>query len=116
MKGSPGTLADRIPHFQQLFDPINQPIAKRLNDSIVGHGDETSWQVQDFAWGQGSARAWLWLGVGEDCAYFLVDPSLSAEATQRLFRQTKEGTILVCDRYSAYKRQTGLHSNLIILA
>ena len=86
MKVSSGTLADCIPHFQRLFDPIQQAIAEPLNESIVGHGDETSWRVQDFAWDQGKARAWLWLGVGENCAYFLVDSSRSAEVGQRLFR------------------------------
>ena len=116
LKVSPGTLADRIPHFQRLFDPIQQVIAEHLNELIVCHGDETSWRVQDFAWDQGKVRAWLWLGVGEDCTYFLVDPSRSAEAAQRLFRQAKEGTILVYDRYSAYKRLARLHSDQIILA
>jgi len=113
---SPGTLADRIPHFQRLFDPIKEAIAERLNDSIVCHGDETSWRVQEFAWNQGKTRAWLWVGVGKDCVSFLVDQSRSAEAAQRWFAQAKEGTILVCDRYSSYKKLAGQHSHQLLLA
>ena len=51
-----------------------------------------------------SRRAWLWVGLGTDCAFYHIDPSRSARAAARLFGDALRGAILVCDRYSAYKK------------
>ena len=44
------------------------------------------------------------VGLGTDCVVYHIDPSRSAKAAARLFGDALRGTILVCDRYSAYKK------------
>ena len=67
-------------------------------------GDETAWRNRALGEAGGSSRAWLWIGVCEDAVYFHVDPSRGAAAAARLFGDAAPGTVLVCDRYSAYKK------------
>ena len=43
-------------------------------------------------------------GSARDAVRFHVDPSRSAAAAARLFGDAAPGTVLVCDRYSAYKK------------
>ena len=64
----------------------------------------------------GSSRAWLWIGVCEDAVYFHVDPSRGAAAAARLFGDAAPGTVLVCDRYSAYKKLAKDSAGLVTLA
>ena len=63
-----------------------------------------------------SSRAWLWTSVSSDAACFHIDPSRSAEAALKLFAEALPGTIIVCDRYSAYKRLVRLLGDKAILA
>ena len=63
-----------------------------------------------------SSRAWLWTSVGNDAVYFHIDPSRSAEAEQRLFDGLRRHTVIVCDRYSAYKRLARLLGGLVTLS
>ena len=63
-----------------------------------------------------SSRAWLWTSVSSDAVCFHIDPSRSAEAALKLFAEALPGTIIVCDRYSAYKRLVRLLGDKAILA
>ena len=67
-------------------------------------GRRTSWRVQELRGEDRSSRAWLWVSVSNDAVSFHIDPSRSAEAAQKLFGDALLDTVIVCDRYSAYKR------------
>ena len=45
----------------------------------VRHGDETGWRIQALSETGRSRRAWLWISVGKDAVYYLIDPSRSTE-------------------------------------
>ena len=60
--------------------------------------------------------AWLWTSVGRGAVYFHVDPSRSAEAAMKLFEGTRCPTVLVCDRYSAYKKLARLLGGRVTLS
>ena len=47
---------------------------------------------------------------------FHIDPSRSAEAAQKLFGDALLDTVIVCDRYSAYKRLARLREGKVTLA
>ena len=47
---------------------------------------------------------------------FHIDASRSAEAAAELFGELAPGTVIVCDRYSAYKRLARLLGGLVTLA
>ena len=101
---SPGTLADSLKRFVPLFLPLFEAILAHQNEAVVRHADETSWRVQELRGEDRSNRAWLWTSVSHDAVCFHIDPSRSAEAALKLFAEALPHTIVVCDRYSAYKR------------
>ena len=110
-----GTLADAAPRFAPLFEPLGAAILAHQNAAALRHADETTWRVQALAAEGRSARAWLWTSVGGGAAYFHIDPSRSAEAALTLFGGLRAGTVLVCDRYSAYRKLMRLLGGTAIL-
>ena len=113
---SPGTLADSLKRFVPLFEPVAHAILAHQNKAALRHADETGWRVQELRGEERSSRAWLWTSVSSDAVCFHIDPSRSAEAAQKLFGEALLGTVIVCDRYSAYKRLVRLLGGLVILA
>ena len=113
---SAGTLADSVPRFVGLFEPLGAAILARQNAAALRHADETTWRVQALRGDRRSARAWLWTSVGNGAVRFHIDASRSAEAAAELFGQLRPGTVIVCDRYSAYKRLARLLGGTVTLA
>ena len=101
---SPGTLGDSVHRFVPLFEPLAEAILEHQNEAAVRHGDETSWRIQSLRETGRSSRGWLWTSVSQDAVYFHIDPSRSAAAAAKLFGDAAPDTVLVCDRYSAYKK------------
>ncbi len=101
---SPGTLADSIKRFVPLFEPLAEAILAHQNEAALRHADETSWRVQAYREKGRSSRAWLWISVSNDAVYFHIDPSRSAEVAMKLFGSVKDTVVLVCDRFSAYRK------------
>ncbi len=113
---SAGTLGDGVPRFAPLFDPLGEAILAHQNAAALRHADETTWRVQALRDAGRSGRAWLWTSVSDDAAYFHIDPSRSAEAARKLFAEAMPHTVLVCDRYSAYKKLAKDSAGLVTLA
>ena len=113
---SPGTLANSPKRFVPLLEPLAEAILAHQNKAALRHADETSWRVQELHGEDRSSRAWLWVSVSNDAVSFHIDPSRSAEAAQKLFGDALLDTVIVCDRYSAYKRLVRLLGGLVILA
>ena len=113
---SPGTLADSAQRFRPLFEPVGAAILAHRNGASLRHADETSWRVRALREGDGSGYAWLWTSAGRGAVYFHVDPSRSAEAAMKLFEGTRCPTVLVCDRYSAYKKLARLLGGRVTLS
>ena len=113
---SPGTLANTLKRFVALFEPVAEAILAHQNEAALRHADETTWRVQALREEGRSSRAWLWTSVSNDAVYFHIDPSRSAEAAHKLFAEAMLDTVIVCDRYSAYKRLARLLGGLVTLA
>ena len=113
---SPGTLADSVKRFVPLFEPVAKAILAHQNKAALRHADETGWRVQELRGEDRSSRAWLWTSVSSDAVCFHIDPSRSAEAAHKLFAEALLYTVIVCDRYSAYKRLARLLGGLVTLA
>ena len=113
---SPGTLADSLKRFVPLFEPLAEAILAHQNKAALRHADETTWRVQELRGEDRSSRAWLWVSVSNDAVSFHIDPSRSAEAAQKLFAESLLDTVIVCDRYSAYKRLARLRAGKVTLA
>ena len=113
---SSGTLANSVKRFVALFAPLAGAILAHQNEAALRHADETTWRVQELRGEDRSSRAWLWTSVSSDAVYFHIDPSRSAEAAHKLFAGALLYTVIVCDRYSAYKRLARLLGGLVTLA
>ena len=113
---SPGTLADSLKRFVPLFEPLAAAILAHQNKAALRHADDTGWRVQELRESGRSSRAWLWASVSNDAVSFHIDPSRSAEAAQKLFAEGLLDTVIVCDRYSAYKRLARLRGGKVTLA
>ena len=113
---SPGTLASSRKRFAALFETLHEAILAHQNTASLRHADETSWRVQELRGEDRSSRAWLWTSVSADAVCFHIDASRSAEAGLKLFAEALPGTIIVCDRYSAYKRLVRLLGDKVILS
>ena len=113
---SPGTLANSLKRFVPLFSPLFEAILAHQNEAVVRHADETSWRVRELAGEDRSNRAWLWTSVSHDAVCFHIDASRSAEAAEKLFAGIVVSAVIVCDRYSAYKKLARMLGGLVILA
>ena len=113
---SPGTLANSLKRFVPLFEPLFEAILAHQNEAILRHADETSWRVRELAGEDRSNRAWLWTSVSDDAVCFHIDATRSAEAAEKLFAGIVLYTVIVCDRYSAYKKLVRMLGGLVILA
>ena len=113
---SPGTLANTLKRFVALFEPVAAAILAHQNEAALRHADETTWRVQALCEEGRSSRAWLWTSVSNDAVYFHIDPSRSAEAAHKLFAEAVLHTVIICDRYSAYKRLARLLGGRVTLA
>ena len=113
---SPGTLANSLKRFVALFQPLADAILAHQNAAALRHADETTWRVQELGAEDRSSRAWLWTSVSSDAVSFHIDPSRSAEAALELFGDAPPDTVIVCDRYSAYKRLVRLRGGQMTLS
>ena len=113
---SAGTLGDSTHRFTPLFEPVAGAVLARQNEAALRHGDETTWRIQSLREQGRSSRAWLWASASSDAVYFHVDPSRSAEVAMKLFGAAGRHTVLVCDRYSAYKKLARIPGDLVTLA
>ena len=113
---SSGTLADSVPRFMPLFEPVAGAILAHQHEAVLRHADETTWRVQALRGEGHSGRAWLWTAVGNDAVRFHIDASRSAEAAAKLFGELAPETVIVCDRYSAYKRLARRLGGTVVLA
>ena len=113
---SSGTLADSVPRFVPLFEPVAGAILAHQHEAVLCQADETTWRVQALRGEGHSGRAWLWTAVGNDAVRFHIDASRSAEAAAKLLGGLAPETVIVCDRYSAYKRLARLLGGTVALA
>ena len=113
---SPGTPANSRKRFAALFETLYEAILAHQNTAALRHADETSWRVQELRGEDRSSRAGLWTSVSGDAVCFHIDASRSAEAALKLFAEALLHTVIVCDRYSAYKRLVRLLGDKVILS
>lgn len=112
---SAGTLADSVPRFLPLFEPVARAVLAHQNRAAVRHGDETAWRIQELRRTGRSSRAWLWTSVSEDAVYFHIDPSRSAAVANKLFGDAGGTLFLVCDRHSAYRKMAREAAGKVVL-
>ena len=113
---APGTLTGGLKRITPLFSPlIAQLVEKQLTEALF-HNDETGWKVFESIEGKVGYRWWLWVTQSSSVVYYTLAPSRSGDIPIDYFSgldKRLEQVIVVCDRYSGYKRLA--RENAVIL-
>jgi transposase len=112
---SPGTIADGLQALAPLFQPVVDALYRQQMGERVFHNDETRWEVFEAIDGKIGSRWYLWVTRSASVIYFCIDPSRSAAVPGAHFAGLLEDqVIIVCDRYSAYKKLARLVGAILL--
>jgi len=113
---SAGTVAGGLQKIAPLFTPIIEALYSKQMSEKLFHNDETRWEVFVDIEGKVGTRWYLWVTRSGSVVFYCIDPSRSTAVPGAHFAGLQnERVIIVCDRYSAYKKLARL-SNAILLA
>ncbi len=113
---SAGTVAGGLQTIAPLFTPIMEALyCQQMNEPLF-HNDETRWEVFVEIVGKNGSRWYLWVTRSKSVIYYCIDPSRGTAVPGAHFAGLqRDRVIIVCDRYSAYKKLARL-SDAILLA
>ena len=113
---SPGTLAGGLQTLSKLFEPVLEALYCKQMSERLFHNDETRWEVFVEIEGKVGTRWYLWVTRSQSVIFYCIDPSRSAAVPGAHFAglQADGKVIIVCDRYSAYKKLARLAANILL--
>ena len=112
---SPGTVTGGLKQLTKLFEPIMGKLYQKQMTETLFHNDETRWEVFVEMEGKVGTRWYLWVTRSESVVFFVLDPSRSADVPGAHFAGLYSGQcIIVCDRYSAYKKFARLSDKILL--
>ena len=123
MPVSAGSVAGGLQILAPLFDPIIEAFYSRQMQETVFHCDETRWPVFVPIAGKVGSRWYLWVTRSASVVYFDIDPGRSAAVPgahfaglqiNRVAGKMIAKAIIVCDRYSAYKKLMRLCNDIYL--
>ena len=115
---SQGTITDGLQRLKGLFEPLMPVLYERQMTEKRFHGDETRWEVFEEVEGKTGHRWYLWVMQSVSVVYYRMAPGRGADVPKGHFAKLRKDllkVVLVCDRYSAYKR-LALDCDELILA
>lgn len=112
---SPGSIAGGLKNIAPLFLPLHQAFYAQQMTETRFHNDETRWQVYEQLEGKAGYRWYLWVTRSGSVIYHRMAKTRSATTPVAHFSgiRSKE-VIIICDRYSAYKKLARLHGAIIL--
>jgi len=112
---SPGTVAGGLQALAPLFEPILEALYCQQMSEQLFHNDETRWEVFVELEGKVGTRWYLWVTRSASVVFYCIDPGRSAAVPGAHFAGLQhEQVIIVCDRYSAYKKLARLAANILL--
>jgi transposase len=112
---SPGTIADNLKKLTPLFEPVYKAFHQQQMTENRFHNDETRWEVYEKIEGKTGHRWYLWLTRSISVVYYRMDPTRSADVPITHFADLiSKIVIVICDRYSAYKKLARLNLAIIL--
>jgi transposase len=114
---SEGTVAGGLQNIASVFEPIEEAFyVQQMNEDIF-HNDESRWEVFAEVEGKIGHRWYLWVTRSQSVIFYNIDPSRSAAVPGAHFAGLQGNkAIIVCDRYSSYKKLARLAEGMILLA
>jgi transposase len=112
---SPGTVAGGLQSLAPLFEPVLEALYCQQMSEQLFHNDETRWEVFVQIEGKVGTRWYLWVTRSQSVIFYCIDPSRSAAVPGAHFAGLQnDQVIIVCDRYSAYKKLARLAANILL--
>ena len=112
---SAGTVAGGLRALAPLFEPILEALYCQQMTEPFFHNDETRWQVFASIEGKVGTRWYLWVTRSSAVIFYCIDPSRSAAVPGAHFAGVQQDrVIIICDRYSAYKKLARLADNILL--
>jgi transposase len=112
---SPGTVAGGLQALAPLFEPIVEALYCQQMSEQLFHNDETRWEVFVPIEGKVGTRWYLWVTRSPSVVFYRIDPRRSAAVPGAHFAGLQhDQVIIVCDRYSAYKKLARLADNILL--
>jgi transposase len=112
---SPGTIAGGLQKLTPLFTPIYKAFHQQQMIENKFHNDETRWEVYEQVEGKTGHRWYLWVMRSVSVVFYRMDPTRSADVPIAHFADlTSKVVIVICDRYSAYKKLARLNLAIIL--
>jgi transposase len=101
-----GTVTGGLKKIAPLFAPINEAMKEQQRQEKLFHNDETGWKVFEAQENKVGYRWYLWVTRSASVILFTMDSGRSAAVPEACFEHhpTDSPLIIVCDRYSAYKK------------
>lgn len=112
---SPGTIAGGLKQLTPLFEPIYKAFHQQQMIENKFHNDETRWEVYEQVEGKAGHRWYLWVMHSVSVVFYRMDPTRSADVPIAHFADLiAKIVIIICDRYSAYKKLAKLNLAIIL--
>ncbi|MCP4236263.1 MAG: IS66 family transposase [Aestuariibacter sp.] len=112
---SPGTVAGGLKKITLLLEPLMVKLYQKQMSETLFHNDETRWEVFVELPNKVGSRWYLWVTRSESVVYFILNPSRATVVPQAHFAGLeKSKVIVVCDRYSAYKKLARLYEFILL--
>jgi transposase len=115
MPVSPGTVTGGLQKLAPLFKPLVDALHQRQMSEKLFNCDETRWEVFVDMENKVGSRWYLWVNRSESVIFYKLAPNRSAAVPLAHFANLQgDKVIVICDRYSAYKKLARLSDNIIL--
>jgi transposase len=112
---SQGTVTGGLHKLSSLFEPIEQGLYEQQMLEKLFHNDESRWEVFEAVEGKVGHRWYLWVTRSQSVIFYNLEPTRSADVPIVHFSSlVSEEVVVVCDRYSAYKKLARLYKMIIL--
>lgn len=104
---SQGTITGALKRLIPMFEPLTQAMLDKQMTERLFHNDETRWMVFETICGKIGYRWYLWITQSASVVYYRIAPGRGSDVPIEHFSGLSKDIlqiIVVCDRYSAYKK------------
>lgn len=114
---SAGTVTNGLKKLAPLFAPIAQAMQVQQMQETLFHNDETTWKVFEAVEGKVGYKWYLWVTRSASVISLTVATGRSTAVLEDQFsNHCKTPMVIVCDRYSAYKKFAREQADFVVLA
>ena len=112
---SSGSMIGGLQKIAALFIPLQTALYEHQMSETRFHNDESRWEVYAELDGKVGHRWYLWVTKSDDVVHYQIAPTRSAVVPLAHFSGIEaEKVIVVCDRFSSYKKLARLNAAIIL--